>query len=427
MLTPEGDPVADAFVLSHPEQLDRLRAACPEAAPAAVLAGDPCFDRMLAARCHRDRFRRALGVHDGQRLVVLNSTWNPDSLFGDGGAEDLLPALLPRLVSELPLDEYRLAAVLHPNIWQGHGPGQVRAWTDRARRAGLALVDPLEGWRQAVIAADVVIGDFGSVSYYAAALGTPVLVGTASHHTLDEDSPVAAFVREAPRLDAYGPLEKQLATVIASHRPLRGPAEFTTSAPGESATLLRRAFYELAGIDEPTGPALLEPLPLPPYEPRVCTAPVRVVTRVAANGVSVTRYADPRHEPDGASGYVHTAVHEDTLDPGVLSHADVIYRQGRDDDPRLEGPEAWAVRTLARFPHCSVSAYVTGPTECVVRTRDGVTLRLTGEPGSGDPTAWVSALHGARAEGRTARELVAAGLVVVTGSAAHTVSVSLPR
>ncbi|PWI44470.1 hypothetical protein CK485_12025 [Streptomyces sp. ICBB 8177] len=428
VLTPEGVPVADAFVLSHPEQLDRLRAACPEAAPAALLAGDPCYDRMLAARCHRDRFRRALGVHDGQRLVVLNSTWNPESLFGDGGAEDLLPVLLPRLVSELPLDEYRLAAVLHPNIWQGHGPGQVRAWTDRARRAGLALVDPIEGWRQALIAADVVIGDFGSVSYYAAALGTPVLVGTTSHDALDEGSPVAAFVRQAPRLDPYGPLEKQVSALLASHTPPRWPAEFTTSAPGGSAALLRRAFYALIGIDEPAGPAVLDPLPLPPYEPRVCTAPVRVVTRVAAtNEVVVTRYADPRHEPDGAGGYVHTAVHEDALDPGVLSHADVIWRHGDRDDPRLGRPEAWAARTLTRFPHCSVAAYLTGPAECVVRTRDGATLWLTGAPGAADPAAWVCALHGSLSEGRTVRDLAADGLVVVTGPAAHTVSVSLPR
>ncbi|MGH1551611.1 hypothetical protein ACRAWF_03735 [Streptomyces sp. L7] len=115
LLDDSGRPVADALVLSHPEQMERLRAVCPEAAPTAVLAGDPCWDRMLAARPYRERYRRALGVGRAQRLVVLNSTWNPESLFGDGPAsgDDVLPSLLPRLTSELPLDEYRLAAVLH--------------------------------------------------------------------------------------------------------------------------------------------------------------------------------------------------------------------------------------------------------------------------------------------------------------------------
>ncbi|MFE0062902.1 hypothetical protein ACFWZ5_43250, partial [Streptomyces sp. NPDC059003] len=124
-LLADGVPFVDALVLSHPEQVERLRAACPEAAPAAVLGGDPCFDRLLAARPYRERFRRALGVRRGQRLVLLNSTWNPESLFGDGG-DDVLPSLLPRLTAELPADEYRVAAVLHPNIWHGHGPGQIR-------------------------------------------------------------------------------------------------------------------------------------------------------------------------------------------------------------------------------------------------------------------------------------------------------------
>jgi hypothetical protein len=209
LLGEDGEPVADALVLSHPEQYERLRTVCPEAAHTAVLAGDPCWDRMLAARPYRDRFRRALGVRRGQRLLLLSSTWNPESLFGDAG-EDLLPSLLPRLTGEFPADEYRLAAVLHPNIWHGHGPGQIRAWLDGARRAGLALVDPLHGWRQALLAADAVIGDHGSVTYYAAALGTPALIGAAPLDRLDPQAPVHDFVRRAPRLDPGAPLRPQV-------------------------------------------------------------------------------------------------------------------------------------------------------------------------------------------------------------------------
>ncbi|RFU88504.1 hypothetical protein DY218_01430 [Streptomyces triticagri] len=48
-LLADGRPVADVMVLSHPEQLARLRTACPQAAHTAVLAGDPCYDRLLAA------------------------------------------------------------------------------------------------------------------------------------------------------------------------------------------------------------------------------------------------------------------------------------------------------------------------------------------------------------------------------------------
>jgi hypothetical protein len=76
----------------------------------------------------------------GRRLIVFNSTWAPRSLFADSGepeTDDLLRWLLSRPTSELPAAEYQAVAVLHPNIWYGHGSGQVHTWLDDARRSGL--------------------------------------------------------------------------------------------------------------------------------------------------------------------------------------------------------------------------------------------------------------------------------------------------
>ncbi|MFD9062278.1 hypothetical protein ACFVZ3_12230 [Kitasatospora purpeofusca] len=436
ILTSAGAPIADAMVFSHPEQIDRLARSCPEALPTAVLAGDPCFDRILAARQHRDRYRRALGVHPGQRLVLLNSTWNPTSLFGDSGPEDVLPLLLPRLTSELPADEYRVAAVLHPNIWHGHGPGQIRLWLDRARRAGLALVDPLEGWRQALIAADVVLGDFGSVSYYAAACGTPVLLGAADPEALGTESPVAAFVRSAPRLDPYRALPPQLDRLLSEHRPANGPTELTSSAPGESAALLRGLFYRLIGVTEPAAPAVLDPLPLPPYEPPLRTAPLLVHTRTAADGtVAVRRYAEPRHEPDdagaegaGAEGEAgsHLAVHEDTLDPGVLESADIVLRYGEADDPRFGSPGEWAAEVLDRYRSASLAAYITGPRECEVLHRGGLRCRLTSDS-VGDPAVHASALLARLHSGPAAVAPAPTTLTVATGTHLERVRITVDR
>uniref|UniRef100_A0AAU3GXA9 Uncharacterized protein n=1 Tax=Streptomyces sp. NBC_01401 TaxID=2903854 RepID=A0AAU3GXA9_9ACTN len=381
----------DALVLSHPEQLERLRRACPEAEKAAVLAGDPCFDRMLAARRHRERFRRALGVRRGQRLVVLNSTWNPEGFFGNGGEQDdVLPSLLPRLPAELPADDYRFAAVLHPNIWYGHGPGQIRAWLDRARRSGLILIDPVHAWRQALLAADLVLGDFGAVSYYAAALGLPVMLASAVRDRLDPEAPLASFVRDAPRLDPHGPLRQQVERALADHRPLAGPAEFTTSAPGASAALLRQRFYTLMDLPEPASTALLEPLPLPAYDPPRHTTPLHVRTRVQGEEVAIERSTE---HPYGTEGAAHLSVHEDTLDPGSLESADVIVQESREDDPRLGGPWVWSAEVLHRYPHCAVAAYVTGPDTCTVRTREHGVFRLSAGPGAdADPAAYASCL-----------------------------------
>ncbi|MFJ2813874.1 hypothetical protein [Streptomyces sp. NPDC087294] len=407
-----GRPVADATVLSHPEQVDRLREACPEVAPTAVLAGDPCFDRILAALPQRDRFRRALGVGPGQRLIVVSSTWAPRSLFGgaggdaESGTDDLLPWLLARLAAELPVDEYRTAAVLHPNIWHGHGPGQVHAWLDGAQRAGLETVPPLDGWRQALIAADCVLGDHSSVTYYAAAIGVPVLLGAFPQADLDPHSPVAELGRTAPRLDRRGSLRAQLDRAVAAHDPGRYKelTDQTSSAPGESAVLLRRLFYGLMDLPEPgSRPALLDPLPLPPFRPARVTAPIRVLTgaiSAAPPEVTVVRYAVVGDEPDPAEhpaawvDAAHTVVDEETRETGRLRVADIVVRRADAADPRLGPPAAWTAEALDRYPHCGLVAYVDGPDRCVVRTRDGRLVRLSAAPDAeGRPDLCDPALH----------------------------------
>ncbi|MFE7626829.1 hypothetical protein, partial [Streptomyces sp. NPDC057509] len=394
-LLSDGRGFVDGLVLSHPEQLERLARVCEDTVPSAVLAGDPCFDRMLAARPYRDRFRRALGVRSGQRLVVLNSTWNPEGFFGTGGGQDVLPGLLPRLTAELPADDYRLAAVLHPNIWYGHGPGQIRAWLDRAVRDGLTLIDPAHEWRQALLASDLVLGDFGAVSYYAAALGTPVLLAADGTGVLDPEAPLAEFVRRAPRLAPHAPLLPQVEREIAAHRPDPDAAGFVTSEPGRSAELLRRHFYALMDLPEPPGPASLEPLPLPAYRPRKVTSPLHVRTRVEGTDIAVERSTG---HPAGAVGDAHLCVHEETRHPGDLDTADVITREARADDPRLGGPDTWTDEVLRLHPHCSAAVYLTGPHTCVVRARGHrrTLFRLSADTSSGadaDPAAYACAFH----------------------------------
>ncbi|KUL45130.1 hypothetical protein ADL12_04280 [Streptomyces regalis] len=447
-LLEDGRPLATATVLSHPEQLERLRSACPEAVPTAVLAGDPCYDRILAALPQRDRFRRALGVGPGQRLVVVSSTWAPRSLFGgaeaggagEPGADDLLPWLLSRLATELPADEYRTAAVLHPNIWYGHGPGQIRAWLDNARRAGLEAIPPLDGWRQALIAADCVLGDHSSVTYYAASIGIPVLLGAFPQEDLDPLSPVAALGRTAPRLLRRGSLRAQIDRAITSHNPGRYKelAEQTSSSPGESAALLRRLFYGLMGIPEPEGhAALLDPLPLPPYIPARITAPIRVLVRQISTDppeLALVRYAvvgdepDPLEDPAVRVDTAHTVVDEETRETGRLRVADVVVQRAAGDDPRLGPPAAWTSEALDRYPYCGLVAYVDGPDRCVVRTREGDLVRLSavadpeGRPDLCDPAVYASAFYAWVAGGRSLAPATPV-ITVRTGTTAHRVAV----
>ncbi len=136
---------ATTVIISHPDQ-----AALFGDQPAEVnlvMAGDPAIDRLRASLPFRDHYRAALGLTPSQKLIVLSSTWGPSAQLGAH------PELAVRLLRELPADEYRVALIVHPNIWYGHGPWQVRTWLRRAVEAG-ALLTPARGdsWRGIAIA-----------------------------------------------------------------------------------------------------------------------------------------------------------------------------------------------------------------------------------------------------------------------------------
>jgi hypothetical protein len=69
-----GRVVPSALILPHERHLELLARDCPEALRVAAVAGDPCLDRLLASRRHRDSYRRAFGMRTGRRLVLVSST-----------------------------------------------------------------------------------------------------------------------------------------------------------------------------------------------------------------------------------------------------------------------------------------------------------------------------------------------------------------
>src|SRR5690625_2155969 len=240
------------LAVSHPEQEKQLFAASPHTAGATACVGDLAYDGLLAGAPLRRHYRERLGVADDRRLVLVSSTWGPEALIGRR------PDTAAELLAELPVDRYRVAAALHPNVWSGHSSWQVRAWLARAREAGRLLLPPERGWEAAVVAADCVIGDHGSVTFYAAALDRPVLLGAFGAEAVP-GTPVAAFAESAPRLGPPGGLRGEVESAIGGHVPGRyaGPAERALARRGEAFTALRELFYELLGMPVPDAPPVL--------------------------------------------------------------------------------------------------------------------------------------------------------------------------
>jgi hypothetical protein len=280
------------MVLSHPEQRPYY-AAAQDPRARFLVAGDPWRDRLCASLHRRDHYRSALGIEDGARLIVVASTWGEYSLIATR------PELPNKLLQDLPRDEYRLALVLHPNIWFGHSTWQVRAWMRQAVDHGLILVPPHDSWRGVLVAADAFIGDHGSMMLHAAALGLPLAFGCIPNDELIEGGPSAELEAHSPRLDPYSPLAAQIERMFSEHDP--GHEEATIARvfahPGESHLLIRREMYRLMGLEEPDEAPRVLAVDTPEVIREEVTAH-RVETEVGADGtVSVARYPATKTPP----------------------------------------------------------------------------------------------------------------------------------
>jgi hypothetical protein len=260
----DGHVVPTVVVLSHEAQRDILARQCRPALAVAIVAGDPCYDRMLVSIPFRADYRRALGVRPGRELVVVTSTWGRHSVFS---RQPHLPA---KVMKQLDPDRYQVAAMIHPAVWSSHGHRQVRAWLTEPRVAGLTLIEPELDWRAVVLAADHVIGDHGSATAYAAALGTSVLCTDLPIHHLDMDSAQALLATHAPRLVLSQPLPEQLRRHSAWPAPQiqAAIAGRLTSVPGQSNRLLRTEMYRLLDLSVPGRHRAPDPVPVPVFERR---------------------------------------------------------------------------------------------------------------------------------------------------------------
>ncbi|MEU6267028.1 hypothetical protein [Saccharopolyspora shandongensis] len=399
LLIADGRPIPSAIVLSHDEQLARLRAAAPKAADVAVVVGDPCYDRLRASVPWRLRYRLALGADAGQTVVAISSTHRADSLLGE------LSALYERLLTELPVDEYRVVTILHPHIWNEHTPHQIRLWLAPYRRSGLMVVPPEQGWRAALVAADLLIGDHGSVTAYGAALGLPTALAAFPESSVAPDSAMALLGSQAPRLDLGQPILPQLRKTTAEHTPGKSSAvhQMITSRPDEAAARLRQLCYSMLGLTEPrtepgVPPDTVAGLPDGNWSWRPTA--MHVIGRVRSGcEISLERYPAEVVPVDRIPGRSHLVVAADHPGPRRRAVADVLVLTEAEQWGRHA--EIWLEEAISTHPGLQLAAAVCGGA-CIVRTRGGDQARLSG---TDDPVLYASAAFEWLASGRELADL----------------------
>ncbi|MFF2086100.1 hypothetical protein ACFVVM_20175 [Nocardia sp. NPDC058176] len=365
------------IALSHPDQREQLRATSPRAAACAETVGDPTFDRLLASRSLRDRYRRAMDTGD-RILITLASTWGPESLIGRGST---LPA---RLLGALPLDSYQVVTVLHPNVWARYGEYAIELWLASALDAGLILMPPEAGWHAALIAADQVISDQGSLGLFAASLDLPLLTVGRSTETVP-GTPADDLAAAVGTLGTDGDLRRKLDEARRSHRPgrYRPVTDRVFAEVGDAATNVQRLIYRELGLSPLPDATPLRRIPVPRCRTRpvtTCFVETRPIVGATLELVrfpaSVDRYADQRAD-------THLVAAETEPDPKLLERAAAITH---DRDLDEAAGVQWARSALSEYPgaRLAVTPTVDGALAVV---RDGTVIRAT-----------VSPVHPARAE-----------------------------
>jgi hypothetical protein len=339
-------------VIAHSFELEIFAADQPEGV-SFLVAGDPCFDRLEASLSGFERYRRAMEVPDGVKLVVITSTWGPHSLlFQDPG----LPA---RLVAELPTDEFRVAMILHPNIWFGHGGWQVRTWLRRALAGGLALVPPQDAWRGALVAADLVIGDHGAVTFYGAGLGKTVLLASDGDEEVVRDTPSERLMRAAPKLVASEPLLPQVEVALEEHREDRYDAIINSMFEyrGEALERMRDEIYRILDLKPPATMPQVLAVDLPSVERTMVTAHWvfaqrdRGITSISRHPTALAHVPPPPPPPN----FHHLVAEEIEPNVRLRESASII---ARDRNAEAPGAREWAKKTLHAYPGVRLAAVV---------------------------------------------------------------------
>ncbi|MEV6235732.1 hypothetical protein [Lentzea sp. NPDC051838] len=368
-LTSHGEVFPTVIGLSHERQIDQLRSSCPPAVNHAVVIGDPTWDRLVASRTRRDSYRRHLGVTADQRLVVISSTWDVNSLLGQP------ERLVERLVAQLPMDEFRVALVLHPNVWAHHGVNTILGWFRDCLDSGLMLIQPHDSWQATLIAADAVVGDHGSVSFYGAALGHPFLKAGNGLRDLAEESTTAAFMRGADPIDPLGDLRAQIESCFVTHDPgyFRAITAQALGRKGESWSVLRRVLYNLMALEPPASAPRMLPLNAPiPLRGNDVTA-CHVTSSLRDGRLQLERFPavlEQFRRATDVEEYFLVADDEET-DHRLRASAEIVIRSTPlPKDHALK----WARTTLAECSGATVVAVATDD-HCLVVLRSGEVLR----------------------------------------------------
>jgi hypothetical protein len=327
------------------------------------------------------------------------------------------PSLFREITGSLDRDRYRVAALVHPNIWHGHGPWQVHTWLADCLRAGMLLPAPVEGWQATLLASDLIVGDHGATTVYGACLDVPVVLGAFPESEVAPGSVGEVLGAAAPRLNRYEPLGLQIERALTTYQ--RGSLDeipaLVTSHPGEAAARLRTLFYAHLQLPEPaTGPLV----PVVPADSVAGADPVLgradfvlCQSQEKPGQYRITRFpadVNPDRSRFSALTDAILVVHQDHPDENLRLGATVVLSDASSDATDL-------AEVLQRHPQATLAAAKHGPGS-LVATRSGHLLDVTiTDPGIAAAVVFERLMAGGETSRLPGEVTITWGGTVVTG------------
>ncbi|WP_112271709.1 hypothetical protein [Lentzea terrae] len=321
------------MVATHPDIEDQLLRISTETKERVVIGGDTSYDLIAISKRRRPEYRARFGVGENRKLIAISSTWGEGSLLAEW--EEALCAFL----GSLPSSEYRVALMLHPNMWAWRAKHGIEAILEpHLKRGGLLVVLP-DYWHSLVVAADAFVGDIGSPTLYAAMAGVPTAFGVYRDSVVAPDTVMAEAKHLIRHIDRHGDLRLQIDDLIAGHDPALAETlrAKLIAKPLDALEGFRRLFYEKLQIDPPARPM---PAEVAAY-PQMMSEQVwshRDYPTVVGDTVVLQRFPHgARPSPEFADKEGHLVSESEEADNHAIENASVVVNPSACESDEIEG------------------------------------------------------------------------------------------
>jgi len=152
-----------------------------------AVTGDMLADELIRRQGSRPQIREQLKMQPDEKVVLLMSSWGPDSFIQKHGHRFLQEA------EELS-KKFRLVLSIHPNNWTRkiESDGSWLTALQRCEELGVTLVSGID-WQDHVIAADLFVTDFTSLGLYASLMDRPMVMAPFEEDQFTPKSPMLAL------------------------------------------------------------------------------------------------------------------------------------------------------------------------------------------------------------------------------------------